>query len=416
MRAKKIATDKRIFRKASKLGGIKINSNFLMPVMCILIFTQFTGLQFTQLSGLLIFQRTLLILMVAGLFLFHLFQSSRGVGLNYDSVAVCILLLSIWYILLTVFNHGSLNELLQKISYLVGPWLFFAIYGLSNPKLMFRACYVAFLAMVFMNLIGVIVTYKYGGFAPELGTYWLFGQRTYMRNILFPALFFSVINDRIRNTKCSFSTLFLMVQNPIILFLVDSMTSLMLSLLIDFVLILMLSGMKFKKIVIPFAILNLVLDFAIVIVRKVEWISSFIINVLHRDLTFSGRAEIWDLVQEEISKSPLFGTGFHNIEDNGLVLSPTKNVSNAHNELLDVTYKGGFIALILFLFLVIKCIISLLKSTKPSVAGILGLFLGAFFIEAVVSDIWYPQFFLLLYLAAYISIWETVFDETVYNQ
>ena len=43
----------------------------------------------------------------------------------------------------------------------------------------------------------------------------------------------------------------------------------------------------------------------------------------------------------------------------------------------------------------------------------MGIFLGAFIIEAIVSEVWYPQFFLLLYISAYISNWAGLFEQKV---
>lgn len=386
-------------------------TQLLPPITCLVLFSQLTGLQFTEFNSILVIQRLMLVAVVGALLIFHAHQSAHGSGVKYDLVFLFIVMLCFLYTVLTMSNKGSYSELAQKVSYILGPWLFLAVFGANDPRSLFRACHLAFFSMALANLLALMLTIQHGGFAPELGTYWLFGQRTYMRNILFPALFFSVINDCLNNRRITAPTVFLMVQNPLVLYAVNSMTSCMLSVVIDLVLLIMFAGAKLRRILVPFACLNILLSGLIVVMRRVTILSDFIINVLHRDLTFSGRVVIWDLVLERIQGSPLLGTGFHNINDNGLVLSVTKNVSNAHNELLDVAYKGGAIALFLFVALVARCCLPLLRKNATWVSGVLGLFIGAFFIEAVVADIWYPQFFLLLYLAAYISMWEPVVIE-----
>lgn len=371
------------------------------------LFFPLTGLQFTKLGVILSLQRVLLVVAIGMLLISQLYLSSRGRSIKYDLVFVLIISLCMLFAVLTLSNKGSLSEYTQKVSYLLGPWLYIAVFGATDQRKMLKCCYLSFFIMALANGAAVLLTYEKGGFAPDLGTYWLFGQRTYMRNILFPALFFSLINDRMNGRHLSAVSVFLMIQNPVVLYLVDSMTSCMLSVLIDAAIIALQFGRRIKSLIIVSGIANLFLSIAIIILRKVEFIADFIINVLHRDLTFSGRVVIWDLALEEVSKSPLLGTGFHSIDDNGLVLSATKNVSNAHNELLDVAYKGGLLALAVFVALIGRCCIPLVKNGESWFATLLSIFLGSFFIEAVVADIWYPQFFLLLFMSAYFSLWDS---------
>ncbi len=395
-------------RRGDAQGKREGRFELVLPIVCLLLFTQLTGLQFTQFNSALRVQRILLVVAFVLLVIAQMYLSVHERTIKYDMIFALLILLCAIYAAFTLLNDGSLSEFVQKIIYLVGPWMFIAVFGVANPHRMLRACYYAFFLMAIMNTIGVIATYNEGGFAPNLGTYWLFGQRTYMRNVVFPALFFSVFNDRMRGRALSFPTLVLMVQNPLVLYAVDSMTSCMLAVVIDVVLIMMLCGIEFNRIAIPFAVSNILFSLIVVLLRQVSFISGFVTSVLHRDLTFSGRVTIWDLVFEKIRSSPWLGTGFRNIDDNGLEISATKNVSNAHNELLDVAYKGGLAALIVFVALVVRCCMPLFKKNSSWAACIIGLFVGAYFIEAAVSDIWYPQFFLLLFMAAYIDLWEGV--------
>lgn len=100
-----------------------------------------------------------------------------------------------------------------------------------------------------------------------------------------------------------------------------------------------------RKIIQPF---NSVLgagtvSFLIIVVKIQIYFSSFIENVLHKDITFTGRTEIWQRTIDLISNNFLIGYGRLSIEDRINIL----NASSPHNQFLVIMFEGGILLLIL---------------------------------------------------------------------
>lgn len=372
-------------------------------------FTTPDGLSFVGYSSIENLWRGAMVAAFVCMFIVQVFRSVLGKGMPFDLVFVLIMLLCIILGACTYTNHGSFPYYSQKVIASVGPWLLVAVFGFSNPKRFLKALFVAFFILAVVNLIAVLYMLPHGSFRP-IGDFWLFGQRNAMRNILYPALLFSIIQDKVNGKRISLPTIFLMVTSPIVLLLVKSSTSIALMVVLEAFYIANIMGYRAPNILKPFSIVYLVLEAVLVFLRKLEFLSHFIVNVLQRDLTLSSRTDIWDLAIKKIQESPWVGTGVHSLENSGLYTDRMTQVSHSHNAALDIVYKGGIFALVVGVALVVRCCLPLLLHSKKWTAFVFGLTLGCFFIAGVVGDLWYPQIFLVLYMAAYLDLWADVIE------
>ena len=83
--------------------------------------------------------------------------------------------------------------------------------------------------------------------------------------------------------------------------------------------------------------------------EKFAWL---IVNILNKNLNFTGRTYIWDRVIELIKEKPILGYGKENIAVISNKLGNTA-FAHAHNTILDAWYKGGTIGMICFVSLLI---------------------------------------------------------------
>ena len=83
--------------------------------------------------------------------------------------------------------------------------------------------------------------------------------------------------------------------------------------------------------------------------------SDFIVEVLGKDLTLSGRTSIWSNGIKEWLKYPLLGHGFQISEAFITFANVSDYVRGAHNQILNILLHGGIIYLILFV--IVFCII-----------------------------------------------------------
>lgn len=84
---------------------------------------------------------------------------------------------------------------------------------------------------------------------------------------------------------------------------------------------------------------------AIVIFRIQDNFAYLIVNILHKDLTFTGRTLIWDKSLEQFFSSPWIGIG---ITDYNVRLA-TLNIYHAHCTLLNILMEGGVFVLAIYI-------------------------------------------------------------------
>lgn len=77
--------------------------------------------------------------------------------------------------------------------------------------------------------------------------------------------------------------------------------------------------------------------------ERFEWL---IVDVLHRDLTLSGRLAVWMNAINAILEKPVLGWGYI---DHSYATSLFVGASHPHNQFLYIAYQGGLLALALFI-------------------------------------------------------------------
>ena len=92
-----------------------------------------------------------------------------------------------------------------------------------------------------------------------------------------------------------------------------------------------------------------IVSFLLVAVKIQNLFSNFIVNVLKRDITLTGRTIIWDTAIEYIKQQPLFGMGRLATE----VRRDYLGVTSAHNQFLNFMFEGGIILMAL-IFIMVK--------------------------------------------------------------
>ncbi len=90
--------------------------------------------------------------------------------------------------------------------------------------------------------------------------------------------------------------------------------------------------------------------FLLIIVFEIQKYFSFLIKILGKDLTFTGRTFIWNRVIQLIRANP-FGYGWNSSVPDVVSLlnwNETLSIGHAHNYILNLVYKAGIITAIVF--------------------------------------------------------------------
>ena len=88
----------------------------------------------------------------------------------------------------------------------------------------------------------------------------------------------------------------------------------------------------------------------IVIFRVQDILSWLIVDILGKDLTFTGRTIIWNEIMEYIKIKPILGYGFETTDIISAKLG-SRAFTHAHNTLLDLMYKCGIVLAGIFVYL-----------------------------------------------------------------
>lgn len=176
------------------------------------------------------------------------------------------------------------------------------------------------------------------------------------------------------------------------------------------VLVVFLAALLFAPVLKPFscvvnsvtaAAISIVTWVVFVVLSNTEFLGPFLQSLFEKDATFSGRSDIWVQTQQFILQSPLFGYGFESTVDK-VVKYGNVSFVNAHNQVLEVVYDGGFLLLIVFLLIIGLVVISLYRS-RSSLAGVVGSFafllLGVEMVQEVLIE--NPIFWFIILLLYY---------------
>jgi len=137
--------------------------------------------------------------------------------------------------------------------------------------------------------------------------------------------------------------------------------------------------------------------FFTIVVFKLQNIFSFLIeDILHKDLTFTGRIYIWDYALKNISSNLLFGHGDKNFS---YILSSGTAVKSTHNQILQIIYNYGIISLSFFIFILFITMKNLKKEKNNNISKFLSLCIFIWFIM-MITESYDLQYFLYLIVFA----------------
>lgn len=298
----------------------------------------------------------------SGLLILFLVLKNR----KYSKIINYIVLYLLVLIISTIYNSGDFNYLFSLVLGILTLCLI-TDYGLRNHTDYFLKAFELMLSiLVYMNFLTIVLNPDGLYIAADTlySENWLLGYRNSLILYVFPALLCSVINSYRKTDKLLPRTKFLFVISTISTILSGSST-----LLVG--LFLMFIFMFFKRYFINKRFLNtktylvnyLVMFFGIIIFRVQNIFSFVIVNILKRDLTFTGRIYIWDYVIEFIKEKPILGYG---VESTIKRYAKTKywKSFHAHNIFLEVLYKTGFIGFIIFIKIISLSSKELYKTTN----------------------------------------------------
>lgn len=230
---------------------------------------------------------------------------------------------------------------------------------------------------------------------------YFFDHRNNAYKLLFPMLLCSSLLDGLNGKKVGIRTILLLALSYAQLILAPSATS-MVALTLLVVFFVLVQWRRARSIFNSLTFLSVsVVSFVLVVVMRLQDVFGFfIVDVLHKNMTFTGRTYIWDATFEMFHgiRHALFGYGVSGYKQ--LVIDGHP-YSHAHNEFLDVWLNGGFVAVVALLGMLILVSLALYKSRKSREAAVLAVAVGAYYVIGLTEPIVSTSFIFVASVAFY---------------
>lgn len=274
-------------------------------------------------------------------------------------------LIYIVYLMSTLLNGGNLQQWFSSLYCNLSHFFFFSIALTSgsycNNFFKWISRFYLYLTSLnlFLILAGVSFFLETNGDAKG----YLYGPENYVIYPLIIGLLYNILNDHYNIGQKIYYYIYI-VEFVLTIFLIWSGTTVIGSIIL---LIFLYSPLKSFLTKINFTIVfsGLVLgELFLVVLSGISFESRIITyvveNFLGKDLTFSSRTLIWEVVLSNIAMHPILGFGFPDTVNlfsyyDGLYETYTSNFST-HNEYLFMLYKGGIMAMISLLLCIRKLV------------------------------------------------------------
>lgn len=312
------------------MKNIKINMEI---ILYILLFIPFINMSvFSQYSNIKEIIRCIsLIIMV--IFLFKK-------DLKIDKFDILTIIFSLYIIMISFVNRnlsfGITVSVLQLFIICK-----FVKERLKKSNKMLTTLYILYSVVAVINFIPII-----GKNVTENYSYFLGGKNA-LSMVLIPTLYFISIYSIVKYRKITIKNLALSMIIIATMFISGSGTGIVLS-VIALICMLLIDKINVNKkvlfiayIIIFLVVLNLQAFNNIGIIRTI------VVDYLQKDLTLTGRTEIWDKVINYITDSFLVGYGKGNS-----IVSSFSNVSECHNMFLEIMLCGGMILLVNYILII----------------------------------------------------------------
>lgn len=314
----------------------------------------------------------------------------------------------------TIWNGVNVRIIILRAVSQISVCLICMYYSRFNTSNLISALFGIGELLVYINIFTIIFfpngLYSING---ALRTYWLLGHK----NQFFPFyigftttlfIYTKLFNRHIR----PFALYVTMLASVIIVNSATSLTALAL-----FPLLIFLAYKGSGRIInaASLTFINIVAYILIVLVRITYIFSLFILRVLHKDPSLTGRTMIWDDLYYLLIKKPLLGYGCRTGNEVAQMLG--RNVAvHAHNTLLHCLFEGGIICLLLFLLLNGFVVYYLYMFRKYYAAQILSI--GMFIMNlAMIAEVYnHATLFVFYGLASSVRYLCTYMDEFELNK
>ena len=335
---------------------------FTKKYFIVLFILPFIGINVINDNILLSSASKMVVSIIGYLMLFENFNYNKNI-LN-----IKLILLVMLYSFIILFSAVINNNITMGMIYTNFVYIGFIIYinyCMKDFKNFINALNILFTLLIIYNLILAIFvqsSYMYIGYQGSqkvfVGT---FESRNGISMVMIPAIAFILIRSEYIYEKVRNKDILLCFMVLIIILLSKSSTGFIVgSLLVIYVLL--LKKIKIKLNINKLMSIYTIIYTQVVIFRIQETVfRGFIENTLQKNVTLTGRTLIWDFIMKIIPNSLIFGYGRNDIIAQNAII---RDVTEAHNGLLEILLCTGIIGLFVFILILLNAFKALNKSNS----------------------------------------------------
>lgn len=335
---------------------------FTKKYFIVLFILPFIGINVIDDNILLSSASKMVVSIIGYLMLFENFNYNKNI-LNIKLILLVMLYSFIILFSAVINNNITIGMIYTNFVYI--GFIIYINYCMKDFKNFINALNILFTLLIIYNLILAIFSqssYMYIGYQGSqkvfVGT---FESRNGISMVMIPAIAFILIRSEYIYEKVRNKDILLCFMVLIIILLSKSSTGFIVgSLLVIYVLL--LKKIKIKININKLMSIYTIIYTQVVIFRIQETVfRGFIENTLQKNVTLTGRTLIWDFIMKIIPNSLIFGYGRNDIIAQNAII---RDVTEAHNGLLEILLCTGIIGLFVFILILLNAFRALNKSNS----------------------------------------------------
>lgn len=335
---------------------------FTKKYFIVLFILPFIGINVINDNILLSSASKMIVSIIGYLMLFENFNYNKNI-LNIKLILLVMLYSFIILFSAVINNNITIGMIYTNFVYI--GFIIYINYCMKDFKNFINALNILVTLLIIYNLILAIFvqsSYMYIGYQGSqkvfVGT---FESRNGISMVMIPAIAFILIRSEYIYEKVRNKDILLCFMVLIIILLSKSSTGFIVgSLLVIYVLL--LKKIKIKININKLMSIYTIIYTQVVIFRIQETVfRGFIENTLQKNVTLTGRTLIWDFIMKIIPNSLIFGYGRNDIIAQNAII---RDVTEAHNGLLEILLCTGIIGLFVFILILLNAFKALNKSNS----------------------------------------------------
>lgn len=335
---------------------------FTKKYFIVLFILPFIGINVINDNILLSSASKMIVSIIGYLMLFENFNYNKNI-LNIKLILLVMLYSFIILFSAVINNNITIGMIYTNFVYI--GFIIYINYCMKDFKNFINALNILVTLLIIYNLILAIFvqsSYMYIGYQGAqkvfVGT---FESRNGISMVMIPAIAFILIRSEYIYEKVRNKDILLCFMVLIIILLSKSSTGFIVgSLLVIYVLL--LKKIKIKININKLMSIYTIIYTQVVIFRIQETVfRGFIENTLQKNVTLTGRTLIWDFIMKIIPNSLIFGYGRNDIIAQNAII---RDVTEAHNGLLEILLCTGIIGLFVFILILLNAFKALNKSNS----------------------------------------------------